>query len=342
MGYSVTNERGVAMVAGGDIDIYRLARFSAIAFLMCGTTVSEGQIIINVPDGIYSESAMIYKPEPPVSYYGADLFAPDLVDKVEIRVLDEAGHAYVFEMKARTLGEGPESHASLENKALEPSGLGDQYEQAWSDSSAVVNAFTDFDFVVHNKTGTDVEYIVPLVVEGTLSAFVAHEENGTNPMLETRVRADAFIEFYECPDDWDDMPIGGYYLHLYHNYFGTVLPTSIGEKKPWLLTVPVLLGKKPGDRACFTVCSKAQASGIATTYSNKDHPELNSHSKITAVAVVDPYIYIDPTWEHADKFGIAFPDNVTPLTDPPRLLFFDSFESGDILIWSSAVPKSAQ
>jgi hypothetical protein len=323
------------MHAREDIGICGLARFLAIAILMCGTTVSA-QVIISVPYGTYTESAHIYKPEPPVSYYGEDLFAPDTVDKTVLKILGDSVHAYLLKMQAKTIGEGPECHATLVTKAIEPS---DGQYGTWSNSSATVNAYTDFDFVIHNKTGTDVEYIVPLIVEGTLWTTVGYEEHGTHPYYETNVVASAYIGFYECPNDWDDTPIGSVALSLSHNDLpGEDPPPAVPKKKPWLLTVPIRLGKDPGDRACFTVLSQAIASGSATAYSNSYHPELNSHSNIVADAVVDPYIYIDPTWEHADKFGLTFPDNVTPLTDPPRLLFFDSFESGDTLIWSGTVP----
>lgn len=337
VGYSVTNERGVAVHAREHIGVSRLACFLAIAIFMCETAVSEGQIIINVPFGTYTESAIISVPTPPESFHGTDLFAPQVLSPPPIyRFIGDTGHVYRFDMTAATYGEGPECHARLTTEALEPS---DGEYGTWTHTAATVTSFTDFDFVIYNKTGTDIEYIVPLIVKGTLHTVVTHNEVGTNPMFDTKVKATAYIGFYECPHDWQDPAIGWYDLALYHNHYGESLPPVSFESKPWLLSVPVRLGKEPGDRACFTVCSQAYVSGAATAYSVTDHPELSSWSKMSGLAIVDPYIYIDPAWEHADKFGIAFPDNVTPLTElSDDKVFADGFEIGFTLFWSSTVP----
>jgi len=313
------------MHARGDIGICRLARFLAIAILMCGTTVSAGEIIIHIPDGLYAESAVIYKPEPPESEHGEDVAAPETVVIDTVRTYPTSGHQYALSMGARTLGKGPECHARLAIISTDPG------DQVWSAtySSAEARAYTDFNFVVYNSTGTDVELIVPLIAEGTLSVYAFHEEHGTNPVFETRARAHASIEFYDDPSA--TMPIGGYYSNVYH----TDDPIVATEKKPWLLTVPVLVGKNLGDRATFTVVQMALVNGAATAHSNPEHPELKGYSSVVVAAVVDPFIYIDPTWEHAEKFGLAFPDNVTPLTDAwDEVIFADGFEIGCTLLWS--------
>jgi hypothetical protein len=221
--------------------------------------------------------------------------------------------------------------------------------------------------VVYNNFGTETELLVPIIAKGTLTASLYHEEYGTVHAylyVEPKVMANAFVEFYHHNDPWDANPIAAEYAFIQHGEYGVVTNTYATRRKPWLLTVDVWVGKNPGDRAYYTVRLGSSVNGTVTAYSPKPtNPERLFYSEVCAFAeakmvspemealrlvgrtTVDaeaaarPAIYIDPTWEHADKFAVAFPDNLTPVSEESGgVVFADGFENGFTLLWSSTVP----
>ena len=332
VGQSVTNEKGATVHAREEIGFCSLARFFAIAILMCGTTASEEEIVILISEGHYDETAAIYNPTPSQTVYGEFSFAPELVEIDKVYTFPSTSHQYKLYSGAETQHEGTECIASFVIEAKDPSAT--DY-QTWTKCDGMSQAWVEFDYVVYNKEGTDTDLIVPLMAKGTLSASLFHLEHGSHPFYETVGQAGAWIKFFNYNDAWNEEPLGQQLLTLSHNYGGDALPSPTVEMESWLLTVPILVGKDPGDRTYLTVRMFAFAKGQAAAHSNPDFPEQNSYSTIATYAHVDPFFYIDPTWEHADQFGLAFPDNVTPLTeDPGEIVFADGFDIGYTFFWS--------
>jgi hypothetical protein len=332
---------------------------------MCGTTATAGEIIITIEDGSYVEEVKAAGEEKE----GVDYFAPQRVEIDKSQKVGFYEHEYQLYAGARTTDEGPECQAAVMVEAKDPglfTGTGTS-SHTWTSANGWTR--NEFEFAVYNTDGTDTELIVPIIAEGTLTAKLYHQEHGNTHNYiyeEPSVLAQANINFYEYPYVYGDMPIGGVVATVDHNIWaGDVSPAFAEEKKPWLLTVPLLVGKNAGDYAFITVVQVTSVNGKASAFSPEEryYPERLFYSKVAAWAEVKmvrpnleqpkiagrntadaeaaalPAIYIDPTWEHADKFGIAFPDNVTPLTEEwDELVFADGFDNGFTLLWSSTVP----
>ncbi|MDB4306010.1 hypothetical protein N9980_00425, partial [bacterium] len=248
------------MHAREEIGFCRLARFFAIAILMCGTTASAEEIVIYIDDGLYVETAVFYHPTPQQRVLGEFQDDPEIAEIDRVYTYPSSDHQYRLYARGETVGAGPECIASLVIEAKDPSASDNQ---TGTSCDGLGQAWTQFDYVVYNKEGTDTELIVPLMAKGTLSASLFHLEHGTHPWYKTSCQAGAFITFYNYKDPWNAEPLGAYNLSLDHNYSGAVLPSPTVEKKSWLLTVPILVGKDPGDHAYLTVRQFAYAKGQA-------------------------------------------------------------------------------
>jgi hypothetical protein len=198
---------------------------------------------------------------------------------------------------------------------------------------------TEYYVGVYNKTGTSEPLWVPVPIVAHMSATLSLDFHGeTGGMLPSYYRpiqksatARIFIERedirgapYEFSHEADVR------LELERPTTGED-PTTEAESRIAIFDIRVWVGSYEGSFTKFRVVQIASVQLGTGTYDGLD--DMVNSCEMFAFAHADPEIYIDPSWEHADKFGLVFPENVTMTPLPlPRLVTPIREPDGNVVI----------
>jgi hypothetical protein len=269
---------------------------------VCTTAASADEIIPKVDPVQYVES-VYFKGATDMQMMGEDILAPE-----NIRILypgytyPTSGHAYDVDVFAMTFDQGPLCDIAAHVSAHDP---GDRvgYTTVQAGTQAVVTSAC----AVYNKWGTEEPRLVHLIVRGSVSAKVDCADHGLVGSQHSVATTSATVQFYDAAgnrifhqgaaarNDWD--------------------PDEWFQEEDWEVEVTWLLGAEAGATAWFVMVQQASATVGAWACGGPESGYGEAHAWATS----DPLIYIDPTWEYADEFGIAFPDNVTFMPEPATL-----------------------
>jgi hypothetical protein len=274
----------------------------AAVSLGCTTFASADEIIPTLDPVQYVES-VYFKGATDVQNVGEDILAPE-----HRRILypgytyPPSGHAYDIDVYAMTIDQGPVCDIAIEVVGKDP---GDKpgYTTLQAGSLATVTSAC----AVYNKWGTQHPQDVPLILEGSVAAKVDCADHGLETPQHSHATASASVQFYDAA--------GKRVFHRGAAARNDWAPDDWFQEVDWWVRVPVPLGTKPGDTTWFMVVQQAAAEVGAWTWGGPEPGYGEAHGWATS----DPLIYIDPTWEHADEFGVAFPDNVTFIPEPATL-----------------------
>ncbi|MDY7011945.1 MAG: PEP-CTERM sorting domain-containing protein [Planctomycetota bacterium] len=274
----------------------------AAASLICTTAALADEVVPKLEPVQYVEN-VYFKGATDYQMMGEDIIKPESIGIVYPGyTYPTSGHTYDVNVFAMTMDRGPVSNITAQVIGKNP-GNNPGYTTVQAGSTATVISA----YVVYNKWGTEHSQDVPLILEGSLVAKVDCADHGLKGSLQSTATTSATVQFYDASgtrifhqgaaarNDWD--------------------PDDWFQEVSWSVDVVVPLGTKAGVTAWFLMVQQANALVGAWTYGGHEPGYGEAH----AWAIADPLIYIDPTWEHADEFGIAFPDNVTFIPEPATL-----------------------
>jgi hypothetical protein len=236
-----------------------------------------------------------------------DVTTDPTVPGVASRVPGPATGPFTFtpDTRAGTFSRPP---AAIANAGVSSAFTGGDPWEAWGAFGVIAEAYAFYQLAVVNWEGTSEARSVPLRVKGLIKV-------GTSGSRASGMFARGTVQVYE---PWPNTP--------YET--GKVLAQDWAEEtrlgyereKPFDLRISVPVGREPGSFYLAAVRLEAHAEiGVSAHYS-RDHPEQNYCGSGEALAVVDPYIYIDPSWPYADEYGLVCSSNVQNVPEPASLI----------------------
>ncbi|WP_300465562.1 dockerin type I domain-containing protein [Desulfobacula sp.] len=259
-----------------------------IAAAVTASASEPGVFPIKIEDATYNErvSAPLWG-----GFTGSDINAAEIVLKSATKSTGDPGQSFTYTVVGMSTAKGPEAAASVDisSAANEPGTAG---------VSAGASALNEFYLVVYNRMGTATSQLVPVYfktkynLELSYSGEVSYAACG------------AWLNVWAADGQTRILAVSETLSK------GSEVGQIVGDTWP-PHKVQVQVGFAALSYYKMKVVQGANARGDVHAWATYNMAESGTGT-VNASAWIDPAIYIDPNWEYADDFGLAFSPNMQP------------------------------
>jgi hypothetical protein len=261
---------------------------------------------------------------------------PESFEFSDTKVFEHVGAVHHAGLLAQTIRFGPVCQVLGIMHSITP----DEPVSCLTSSQGTLVAYVLYEVVVFNRSGTAEPMWVPVFIKAHLSATLSlryyGKVGGTRPPYLQSIRDEATAKIQISREDKRGEPYefshsAEVVLHLEDPGTGESPPPK-ADSRSLNLAVLVWVGSYEGSITRVKVRQWVVAELGTGTYKYLGG-DRDNYCEMLAFAQVDPEISIDPSWEHADKFGLVLPENVTMMPLPlPRLITPLQEPDGSVLI----------
>jgi hypothetical protein len=266
---------------------------AAIAFV-AAPAAGQGVFPFKIEDATYSErvGAPLWG-----EFTGSDINAAEIVLKSATKSLGDPDLSFTYTVLGMSKAKGPEAAASVDisSAANDPGTIG---------VSATAAAYNEFYLVVYNRMGTATSQLVPVVFKTKYDLSLSYSGE---------------VSYAACGAWLNVWPAeGGPRIWAVSDTLSkdSGVDRIVGDILPH--TVQVQVGFAALSYYKMKVIQGANARGDVHAWATYNMAESGTGT-VTADAWIDPAIYIDPNWEYADDFGLAFSPNMEPVPEPTSI-----------------------